>query len=162
MAVFSQILYENYMKLNYKNWQLICFVSLRYEWKKRRAHFRMAGYSRHTMCTSVFFFFFFFSLLPQGNEKNQQSILKWYKQVFTWRGSYGAGGGLRSLIMALPWEFVSLLTLFMRDTWSIQILISTDLYWIKIQAKRMGRNSTQYKQINNSKHIRHVQNQQWY
>ena len=38
--------------------------------KKRRAHFRMAGYARHTMCTSVF------SFIPQGNEKNQQSVLK--------------------------------------------------------------------------------------
>ena len=35
MAVFPYILYENDMKLNYKNWQLIVFVSLRYEWKKK-------------------------------------------------------------------------------------------------------------------------------
>ena len=48
------------------------FVSLRYEWKIRRAHFRMAGVARHTMCTSDF------SFIPQGNEKNQQSILKYF------------------------------------------------------------------------------------
>ena len=43
------------VKLNYKNKQLIFFffVSLRFEWKNQRAHFRMAGYDRHTMCTSA-------------------------------------------------------------------------------------------------------------
>ena len=30
--------------------------------------------ARHTMCTSVF------SFIPQENEKNQQSILKWHLQ----------------------------------------------------------------------------------
>ena len=50
------------------NWQLICFfVSLRYEWKNRRAHFRMAP---AIQCARRFF-----SFRPQGNENNQQSIL---------------------------------------------------------------------------------------
>ena len=46
-----------------KNWLLIFFVSLGYEWKNRRAHFRMAGVARHTMCTSVVLF------IPQGKRK---------------------------------------------------------------------------------------------
>ena len=33
--------------------------------------FSYGGYARHTMCKSVF------SVIPQGNEKNQQSILKY-------------------------------------------------------------------------------------
>ena len=39
-----------------------------YGGRSRRAHC-MAGVVRHTMCTSVF------SFIPQGNEKNQLSIL---------------------------------------------------------------------------------------
>ena len=31
-----------------------------------------------------FFFFFFFSVRPQGNEKNQQSILKWINCFNQW------------------------------------------------------------------------------
>ena len=34
-----------YMEINYKNWTLIFYVSLRYEWNKRRAHFFMSGYN---------------------------------------------------------------------------------------------------------------------
>ena len=37
--------------------------------RKKLAHFRMAGYARHTVCTSVF------SFIPQGNGK--KSILKY-------------------------------------------------------------------------------------
>ena len=39
----------------FKNWLLIFFVSLRYEWENQRAHTKK--------CTSVF------SFIPQGNEK---------------------------------------------------------------------------------------------
>ena len=47
------------------------FISLRYEWKNRRAHFRMAG-SPHTKCTSVF------SFIPRGmNEKTDVHISVW-------------------------------------------------------------------------------------
>ena len=62
--------YENDMKLNYKNWQLIFSFPWGMNEKNRCAHFRMVGYARHTMCTSVF------SFIPPGNEKYQQPILK--------------------------------------------------------------------------------------
>ena len=47
-AVCPKILYENDMKLNYKNWQLIFFVSLRYEWKTWRAHQVFYSYLKET------------------------------------------------------------------------------------------------------------------
>ena len=53
-----------------KNWLLIFFVSLRYEWKKRRAK----------MCTSFFFFFFFFhSYLKET--KNKKSAVNSYNLI---------------------------------------------------------------------------------
>ena len=40
------------MKLNYKNWQFILFISLRYEWKNRRADFRTPAIQK---CARRFF-----------------------------------------------------------------------------------------------------------
>ena len=44
----------NDMKLNYKNLQLIFFLSLKYKWKNRCAHFRMAGYPYKNVHTGFF------------------------------------------------------------------------------------------------------------
>ena len=73
-------LHENDLKLNYKNWQLIFFVSLKCEWKKQcDVVFFFHSYlsetkkilARHTkMCMS----FFFHSYLNE-TKKNQHSIL---------------------------------------------------------------------------------------